>query len=701
MNRPGNHSGRFTGKISGPKLGIAVLSALAVFYFVFGGLTRTSPGPLTTVHARIPELTGWRSCSQCHGGLLGDMTKSCLECHADIDAQLELRTGLHGALEGTLATRCASCHSEHHGANFQMVNRSSFALAGVAEIEDFDHRIVGFEMSGPHLTLACSTCHESADAGVLPEGTKRYLGLSRACATCHEDPHEGRMERSCVDCHSQRDFASLRAKGHERHLALTGGHTSASCRDCHAEGSAHALESKHGEARPASRTCTSCHESPHSEAFVLGNAPAASTDASCVLCHEADHSSFREGDIAVTASQHAHSGFRLDAPHGNVSCSGCHQDRSASFEQRHPGRAQDDCHACHDDPHGGQFARSAVATNGCRSCHDRDRFLPHTFTIDRHASTRLALTGKHLETACHTCHEADAGAPRRFHGTGARCDACHSDAHAGFFNAHVRELERNEAGTCASCHATESFRHLAAERFEHGRWTSFALSGAHAQESCETCHPRSNEPDSHGRTFGRSSDKFAMLESGAATCASCHEDPHDGSFDRADLPATVTGRVSCARCHTETSFRVLADDFDHERWTGFALSGRHEVLACTACHAPETATDTGRSWGVAKGRNCADCHDEPHMRQFEVRGKTDCATCHRETQSFVDLRFKHDIHSRFKLGDQHKALACTSCHRVERKGEVEFIRYKPMGRECSHCHENRARPFPRRKPRRR
>ena len=44
---------------------------------------------------------------------------------------------------------CAMCHSEHHGAGFALVNRRSFAVAGVADVERFDHLEQGTKALGP------------------------------------------------------------------------------------------------------------------------------------------------------------------------------------------------------------------------------------------------------------------------------------------------------------------------------------------------------------------------------------------------------------------------------------------------------------------------------------------------------------------------------------------------------------------------
>ncbi|MCB9892614.1 MAG: hypothetical protein H6833_13260 [Planctomycetes bacterium] len=695
-------------KKSKPAIFIALLSGIAVVAIATLRLGKTAPGPLAAVHARVPELAAWRSCAQCHGGLFGSMTASCLACHEVIEQQLADGSGLHGAVArrdgDEVARHCATCHSEHHGESFAMVHQGSFARAGIADPEAFDHVLIGFELAGTHLDLVCRDCHVNADAGVLPEGGKRFLGLDRDCASCHEDPHGGRMDRRCVECHVQTGFEKPRATWHDRNLRLVGGHADVECRACHEGGSGHALED-YAKGELPTRACADCHESPHREPFLVGNAKLsgggpASVASGCVLCHQPEHTSFRDERLVVTREQHASSGFVLDGPHMTVACNQCHDSELASHALRHPGRTQDSCQACHDDPHGGQFANAGNATD-CRSCHLRHAFTPHAFDATRHASTKFALTGMHAQAKCEACHRVGENGIRRFHETNRRCDDCHADAHAGFFTKVDSTILDKDAGTCAECHGTDGFGAGTRDAFDHERWTGFALKGAHAQERCESCHARANLADETGRTFGRCRESFGDIPDAGRSCIPCHSDPHGGAFDDPKLPASVDGRRACARCHDETSFRALAREFDHAAWTGFELDGQHSKLACSSCHdgtLHRVASDRGRavSWGHAAGRACADCHTDPHAEQFAVLDATDCAKCHRPTLGFGDLVFNHEIHSRFKLGESHRGLACSACHRTERKGDTEFVRYKPMGRACSDCHETRPRPFRRR-----
>ncbi|MBL8856974.1 MAG: hypothetical protein JNL28_00500 [Planctomycetes bacterium] len=670
-----------------PKLWITVCSLLAVSMVAIVDTRRTSPGPIAGVHAQLDEIDGGNSCSQCHGGWFSDMTSACLDCHAVIGEQIESRRGVHGIPNKALADNCAACHGDHHGANFALVNDRAFRGIGAKSKAEFDHNAIGFEMNGRHAEIGCVDCHEHAEASLLPEGAKRFQGLSQACGSCHEDPHEGRMQVSCASCHGQTQWDQLHSQGHERFLPLIGGHGDVGCRQCHAESDAHSLESMGDTgARLAARECSACHASPHSDPFVIqvAQAVAKPSGASCVVCHSAEHTLFREPSLKISAEQHAFTGYRLDAPHDAPLCADCHDPRLQQFSERYPGRSPDACSACHADPHGGQFATGPYAAQECTACHARAHFVPNTFTAEQHALSKLVLDGKHATTQCNDCHTKPAeDAPRVFQGTAAECAACHRDAHGGFFEDSLTPEELPDHGSCAACHTTTTFAEIPAPGFDHLRFTDFAILGAHAQSECASCHPSAAAPDESGRTFGRVEEHFGAFTG----CITCHTDPHQGRFDTPSSPREVEGRTDCARCHDESSFRAFPRGFDHGRWTGFQLVGAHGRVSCSSCHEPLHAPDSvGRTWQAALGNKCSDCHFDPHAGQFEARGANSCAQCHSDAlENFI--AFNHDRDSRFPLREQHAEIACSACHKpwVSASGE-EVVRFRPLGTECVDCH---------------
>ncbi|HEX6885034.1 MAG TPA: hypothetical protein VF530_16785 [Planctomycetota bacterium] len=683
---------------------IAFCSALIVTLMAVSHLGRTAPGALSAVHGRVAGLAGPNDCSECHGGLFGSLKEACLECHAPVAAQLAGGHGLHGTL-GARAEQCGLCHAEHHGATAPIVHAQSFALAGAGTRDGFDHALVGFVLDGAHLGLDCKTCHAHADAPVLPAGAQRFLGLERDCASCHEDAHQGAMQIECASCHGQTTWDGLASLGHERFLPLLGGHGGLACATCHAADGPHALDLLgRGAARDGPRDCATCHESPHTPGFATGTAELAALPPgqACASCHAAEHESFRdEGLAGLSAELHAVSGFPLDAPHDTVACGACHDPQHAGFQHRFPGRAPEQCSACHADVHQGEFEQGPFAGQECTACHDPLAFEPHAFDAVEHARAALPLEGAHLELDCEACHalpEVAESGPRTFRGAPSACDACHADAHAGFFAPFLADLAPPAHGECAHCHDAASFAG-AGEGFDHAGFTGFPVLGAHAEGECTLCHVPREEPDEAQRSFGRVEERFGAFEG----CVTCHADPHGGRFEPAfGLPAEVEGHADCARCHVESSWRALPRGFDHGFWTGFTLSGAHAAARCADCHEPyEGPSALGRTAAEAAGAACAACHDDPHGGQFaDAFGRTACARCHAsEPRDF--LAFDHESDARFALGEAHRALACDACHPTTTRNGLAVVHFRPLGTECRDCHGEHAGVELRRAPRKR
>ncbi len=657
--------------MANPKTWIALLTAIALVWASLGDFGRNSPGPLSASHSGVPALQGSDSCAKCHGGWFGSMAEACLKCHTDIEAHLKEGRGLHGLLAKDKnsdsdhkvdAMNCAKCHTDHHGAEFSMVNRQSFTLAGIADVNAFDHEMIGYEMKGGHKDLACGRCHHHVDLDALGQGNKRFLGLSQNCGTCHDDPHKGGFGKTCTDCHNQKSFSDVYHVEHDKFLPLLGGHASLDCSTCHKAGTEHALKGLR-ESHKKKRTCLDCHESPHRPEFVK--------DTGCVDCHKPAHPKFASADEVLTPDQHGRTGFSLARPHEDVKCADCHKGSYLPFKQRYPGRTQDDCKSCHGDPHDKQFEGGLFTRRGCLTCHSRHEFKPHRFTNRMHTKAGFKLTGAHQKTDCHACHkQPQKDKARIFDQTPQSCQACHKDAHRGAF--------QGKAGSCRVCHTTNNFKEHR-RPFAHFKWTGFALSGAHAQEECASCHKPRKRPDKTGRTFGRIT-KYKG-------CVTCHTDPHRGAFAR-------QGFQDCADCHADVSFRVLPNDFDHGTATGFTLDGAHGKVDCSKCHPRlDRPDESGRTWKPARGQKCVDCHDDPHSDQFRVNGVNDCQRCHKSTMSFSELSFDHDKDTRFPLDKQHVSVACAGCHKPARTKQGQFVRYKPLGMKCVDCHKAQRDPL--------
>jgi hypothetical protein len=424
---------------------------------------------------------------------------------------------------------------------------------------------------------ACHSDHLGRNARIVAAPTQefdhartdfRLDGAHRgaACSSCHVAGKRFREAPSrCVDCHEKQE-------PHQRKL----GTDCASCHDTTRWSAMHfdhdktrfALQSRHAEI-----PCAACH---------AGNRWK-NTPAGCASCHAPDdvHRGERGNACADCHTQKSWSdtrfdheketGFALNGAHKTAVCQSCH--RSGRFQDKLP----KDCAGCHAaiDMHAGRMGTK------CEACHDVSHWKPADFEHER--DSKFALLGAHAKLGCHSCHVSDVTKQK----PGRECIACHraQDVHAGTLGA-----------ACETCHASESWR--AGIRFDHDL-TDFPLLGQHATVPCASCHV---------------SHQFGKLQQ---ECGSCHraDDVHKGSLGK-----------DCARCHSPNAWNVW--QFDHQKESGFALSGAHARLQCNGCHRRPPGE-------VRLGRDCASCHstDDVHLGQFGRR----CDSCH-STISFHRAR---------------------------------------------------------------
>jgi hypothetical protein len=451
------------------------------------------------------------------------------------------------------------------------------------------------------------------------------------------------------------------------------------------------------------RACGDCHQSPHSPGF--NSAVAAHfkcvAAATCQACHSPDHASFRGPYASVTPEVHALIGFPLTSPHDQVACQKCHPNFGQAKSSKHSfpitARTADDCRDCHGDPHIGQFdLRGVGAKANCLACHSRDRFAPTLFDARHHSQTTFPLQGAHAATDCKKCHIEQTfriaatsesteliQTVRVFRGTAHGCGQCHRDAHSGQF------AQGAFAGAdCNACHQEQSF---APSRFtvQHHAQTAFPLTGAHRAVGCNECHKNVEDADGEHGLAAKRVASVRQFHGTPQRCDACHADVHEGAFAKLATPDLAGSPRDCALCHTTESFQeVKEQDFDHARWTGFALRGAHARAKCSACHPNQAMpNEAGRVFGKAAGRNCQDCHRDPHAGQFGETAEVSCAACHADGNNFSELIFDHQRDAKFPLDEIHARLQCAACHRGYRMDDGQVVtRYKPLGAQCADCH---------------
>jgi len=605
-------------------------AALAVAFFFCALLSvrvahaqLLSPGPLSKAHASIE---GDQHCNECHSSGKRVDQGGCLKCHGDLGARIGAGQGLHG--RQYKGQPCEKCHAEHLGAGALM------RWPG-GDPSKLDHTQTGWPLNGAHKSAACGTCHNKANA----RGAPTFLGLSTACTACHKDQHNGRFGANCLSCHTENAWKEVNVKSFNHDLArflLRGAHTTVpcakchfeppkyiglkfekcqdchkdphegrlgpACADCHEDTKWKPVTFRHGGAKHpgtslgnghATVACRTCHD--------RGNLVAPSKGRECASCHKPVHKAplgracaSCHGAIlwvglprAVGLAVHPRTTYPLTGKHEGVNCAACHKPevpRDERFRKLAFGRCVD----CHQDQHRGEFSK--LDKGECKPCHVTAGFYPTLFGAVAHTQTRYPLVGKHTATACSACHKLarprlDLRVPRQV------CADCHANPHGEQF---AKEMAQ---GGCGHCHEATGWK---LPKIDHSTWP---LTGAHATAPCDSCHHPT--PEDRKRGSG------ASYKGIPRDCGGCHEDVHMGQF-RLKKPVH-----ECDECHATNVFKIPR--FEHDKITGWALTGKHAKTECAKCHPMTNVSGEAKQtvrWRLPSNE-CKFCHANPHEARAE------------------------------------------------------------------------------------
>lgn len=371
-----------------------------------------SPGVLSKGHDAFSG-----NCDACHLVFDGVPDGKCLKCHEPIAARVAANDGFHAKHQDA---PCSSCHPDHRGYDFAGTTPEA--------LKAFDHAETGFALEGGHATQKCVECHSVQ----LPLDK-----LGEGCGSCHADPHSSALGTDCSICHVDGGWRVQLKSLADHRVATDGGHAGKDCDDCHTL----------GEHLEAIVPCSECHKDAHDGTAsdcaqchqVSGWKPAefdhgpctcafpgkhqtvgclechaeydfSDTPTNCAGCHQKDR---KHDDLGECARCHTATSwkdgefdhdrltkFPIAGAHVSVSCTQCHE-TAGVFKG-----APKDCAGCHrelgDQTHG-DFGP-------CERCHTVPAWKPSTFV---HATTGFALSGKHQDAPCQSCHaEKVKGYPR-------------------------------------------------------------------------------------------------------------------------------------------------------------------------------------------------------------------------------------------------------------------------------------------------
>lgn len=257
----------------------------------------------------------------------------------------------------------------------------------------------------------------------------------------------------------------------------------------------------------------------------------------------------------------------------------------------------------------------------CQNCHTLSGWKPiRNIPEFDHSQTRYPLRGMHQDVACTQCHIKPV-----FTNVGQKCADCHADIHKRQFGAN-----------CEQCHTVKGWQVAVQQIQQHQN--RFPLLGAHAALDCSSCHK------------GAATGQFQGL---ATQCYSCHATDYQQTTGPGHVQASFP--TSCEQCHHMDNW--FGVNFDHLKYTGFALTGMHATLECSACHIG----------GKFKGTpaDCVGCH-LPDFRKttnpnhVRLNLPQTCQTCH-STSAWQPATFDHSLVG-FPLTGAHATLQCSQCH---------------------------------------
>ncbi|HKW66107.1 MAG TPA: hypothetical protein VJP04_02385 [Terriglobales bacterium] len=332
---------------------------------------------------------------------------------------------------------------------------------------------------------------------------------------------------------------------------------------------------------------------------------------------------------SVPEFDHNQTKFPLRGMHEGVACRQCHTDLVFS-------NASTKCADCHADIHRRQFGAS------CENCHNVKGWRVSVQNIQQHFN-RFPLVGAHALLQCDSCHKN--AAVGQFQGLSTDCLSCHA---AQFQQAsNPNHAASGFPATCQACHSMDTWF---GAKFDHLRFTGFALTGMHASLDCTACHVG-------GRFKGTPVD-----------CLGCHAKDWATTSNPNHINAGFP--TSCGSCHNTSSWMNV--NFNHAM-TGWPLSGAHAKAPCSQCHV------NGRY--TAMPTTCSSCHMADFQKTTNpnhVAGgfPTDCSICH-STVSWANATFNHAL-SGFPLTGAHATLQCQACHTGGQ--------FTNLSTQCVSCH---------------
>ena len=220
------------------------------------------------------------------------------------------------------------------------------------------------------------------------------------------------------------------------------------------------------------------------------------------------HSAIQHQDWDNANFDHSTTGFVLTGAHATTTCQSCH----ASGYTNTP----NDCYSCHSNDFNGTTDPNHVTQgfpHACSQCHSTTNWSGASFD---HNTTGFPLTGKHTTVTCQSCHSAG------YTNTSSDCYSCHSNDYKILL---IQTMLPKDFHMIV--HSAIQHQDWDNANFDHST-TGFALTGAHATTTCQSCHASgySNTPNDcyscHSNDFNGTTDPNHVTQGFPHTCSQCH-----------------------------------------------------------------------------------------------------------------------------------------------------------------------------------
>ena len=313
-------------------------------------------------HSQYFEFTGAHlqiasDCNNCHSGNYNLSLSGCVTCHNN--AYNSSVNPNHSA--AGISTSCESCH-----------NTNAWIPS------TFVHSSTGFELSGQHASIQCSSCHKGTTSG-----------LNNLCISCHQDKYNSAPNHTsqgyptnCEMCHNSVDWSQVNFNHQTTNFPLTGEHLNVSCSGCHSTGFA-----------GTTTVCSGCHQSDYNSTTNPSHTSLA-LPTTCENCHTIN-ANWKPAEFPIHNNY-----YQLLGAHASIpDCNSCHNGNYNSTPNTCYGCHQADYNTTNNPSH-----QTAGFPLNCESCHSQSVWQPSTFDHDNQYFPIYSGRHQNAWNQCSDCH---------------------------------------------------------------------------------------------------------------------------------------------------------------------------------------------------------------------------------------------------------------------------------------------------------